>query len=132
MLGSGQNFLHLLLVLSFMGWSDGAAPGKEAPEESVDLSPWAKAVPTSISVQGNHSGPSNWLPFLNHLAGPQIDVAAKKRRRSLPHSGFRSNRSSVKSKTIKSKQRHVPDGRRRRINFPIDRIGRTYLPKIKY
>ncbi|XP_078420724.1 osteocrin isoform X2 [Cetorhinus maximus] len=133
MIGSRQNFLHLLLLLNFIRCSDGTAPGTEVAGKPSDLSPWVKAALTSASVEGNELGPSDWLPLLHHLARRQVDAASKrKRRRSVPQSGFRSNRGSVKPKTVKSKQRKVLDGRKRRVNFPMDRIGRMYLPKISY
>ncbi|XP_072329516.1 osteocrin isoform X2 [Scyliorhinus torazame] len=131
MLGSGQNFLHLLLVLSIVGSSGGTSPGTQAAELPSDPSPWAKAVLTSASMEGNDSSPSAWLPPFSHLTSRQTDVASKKKRRSVPQLGFRSNRSSAKPKSGTSKPGKVPDGRRRRVNFPMDRIGHMYLPKIR-
>ncbi|GCC37363.1 hypothetical protein chiPu_0015867 [Chiloscyllium punctatum] len=134
MLGSGENFLHLhlLLLLSFPGWIEGTAPGKEVPAKSSELSSWSKGVLASASMQQKDLNPPNWLPVLNHLTSSQIDVAAKKRKRSVSQSGFRSKRGTVKPKSIKSKQKKGLDGRKRKTNFPMDRIGRMYLPKIRY
>uniref|UniRef100_UPI00398F66E7 osteocrin n=1 Tax=Pristiophorus japonicus TaxID=55135 RepID=UPI00398F66E7 len=128
--GSGQIFFHILILLGFVGWIDGATSGTEAAEESSDPSPRAEAVLTPTSVEGNDSVPSVWLPLLSHLTGPHGDTAARKRKRTIPRSALRLSRSAIKPKILKAKQRKGPDVRRRRIDFPIDRIGRIYLPKI--
>ncbi|XP_078057651.1 osteocrin [Mustelus asterias] len=124
-------FLHLLLVLSSMAGSGGTAPPTEGARKSSDLWPRAKAALTSASMEGKNRGPSDWLPVFNHLTGRQVDVASKKRRRSVPQVASNSNKSSAKPKTVKSKQRKTPDGRRRRVNFPMDRIGHMYLPNTR-
>ncbi|XP_069753738.1 uncharacterized protein [Narcine bancroftii] len=125
MLGSRLTLLHLLALLVSMQWGDGTTPDTE----SSDLFPWPKAVQTAASVGGTGLDTSGRLQH-NHLAG--LDAGEQRRKRSSIRSAPGFNRRLPKPRGFQPKPRKIPKAQRRQLNFPIDRIGRSYLPKIRH
>ncbi|XP_078266705.1 uncharacterized protein LOC144599552 [Rhinoraja longicauda] len=129
MLSLRRTLLHLFLLMVPTGWADGATMETEGAAESSELSPWATAVRAPTSMLGAVMGRSVWLPPLDHPAAPR--AAERRRKRKVTFRDHSFNRRAAKPRTFKPKPRKTPEDRRRRISFPMDRIGRSYLSKTK-